>query len=96
MRKTIKNKTKLRRLIKESVDNTDSLDAIEFYDDFSWNTMSAQTWTKDHVYRCLICYMPTEWKWQNSIDANITITFKKIERYILMHLLQGEQKRILI
>ena len=82
MRKTIKNKTELRRLIKDSVDNIGTLVAIEFYNDYSWDIMDVNTWTTDHVCRCRMYHMTTEWEWIDNLDANITITFQKIEDYI--------------
>src|SRR6056297_1221919 len=81
-RQTLKNKTQLRRLLKDSIGNTGSLDAIEFYGDWSWDVMGVNTWTTRHVCRCRIYHMLTEWEWTDNIDANITISFQKIENYI--------------
>lgn len=92
MRRTIKNKTELRRLIKNSINNTGSLDAIEFYDDWSWDVMGVNTWTKGYVCRCRMYHMATEWEWTDNIDANITITFQKIEDYMSSYL-SGETKQ---
>src|SRR6056297_2962731 len=81
-RKTLKNKTQLRKLLKDSIRNTGSLDAIEFYSDWSWDVMDVNTWTTSHVCRCRIYHMLTEWEWTGSIDSNISISFQKIEDYI--------------
>jgi len=82
MRRTIKNKTQLRQIIKDSIGNTGSLDAIEFYNDFDWSVMDVNTWSNGYVFRCRMYDMTTEWDYYSSIDNNITTTFKKIERFI--------------
>ncbi len=83
MRKTIKDKTQLRQLIKNSIDTTIMLDSIEFYDDWNWEIMSVNTWSTDRVFRCGFGRLTKEWSWGMSLDQNITMTFQEIERHII-------------
>ncbi len=83
MRTTIKDKTRLRKLIKNSIDTTTMLDSIEFYDDWNWDIMDTNTWSTDRVFRCGFGGLTKEWDCDMSFDQNITKTFHEIERHIL-------------
>jgi len=84
MRNTIKNKTELRYTIKNAIGNTDSLDYVEFYQDWTWDIMGCNTWTTNDVcYRCQLSELAWAMDWESSVDETITEKFRDLESHII-------------
>jgi len=80
MRTTLKNKTELRKYIKNSIGNTNSLNYVEFYNDWTWEIMDCGTWSENRVSRMEIsAFVPDTYI---NIDTNITSMFSDIETKI--------------
>jgi len=76
----IKNKTELRKLIKNSIGNAYSLIRIEFYRDGSW-MLYAHTEEPDLVFACQLGNLAYSDEQNNkSVNAAITYNFKQIEK----------------
>ncbi len=79
---SIVKKTELRKLIKNSIGNTGSLDFIEFYSDGSWTIMGCST-SGNCVRRINIAYLAANFNYSDdytgSADFAITHNFNQIE-----------------
>ena len=86
MRTTLKKKAKLRKLIKNSIGNTGSLDCVEFYDDWTWADMSSSTRSGSYVMRSSIGDLAVNnydtYYGDENIDINISDNFNEIEERI--------------
>lgn len=91
MRRTIKDKTRLRKIIKNSIGNTGSLDMIEFYDDWSWETMSCSTYSSVVIVRIQIGMMISPEFYTDTDDQAITRAFRRVERMIDYYITEGER-----
>ena len=78
----LKEKTQLRKLVKNSTGNTSSFDAIEFYEDYTWADMSCNTWSETCVLRVSVGDVARQCNQGNTIDRDITEMFVKIEAAI--------------
>jgi hypothetical protein len=78
MRTTIKNKTELRKIIKNSIGNTGSLDYVEFYDDFSWEIMGCSTYSGNCIVRKSLAALASS-TYDASVDWAISRNFANIE-----------------
>ena len=80
--KKLKEKTQLRKLVKNSIGNTGSLDSVEFYDDYTWADMSNSTHTENCgcILRMSVGSVARRAYYGNTIDQDITAMFLKIEQ----------------
>ena len=79
MRTTIKDKTKLRSIVKKSIGNTGSLEYVEFYPDWSWEIMSSSTFSEECVHRCTIGSLASLDGYGETVDHAITQHFWNIQ-----------------
>ena len=85
----IKNKTELRKIIKRSIGNTESLDKIEFYSDGTWEQLSGNTYSNDWIVRSSLGSLSTFYGYNETIDRAITSNFLNIETEIIRANNQG-------
>lgn len=76
----LQNKTKLRKLFKDTKGNTGSLDYIEIYSDGSWDVMSCNTRSETYVMReSISSFFAIDPYSDISESKQITEIFKNIE-----------------
>ena len=85
----IKNKTELRKIIKRSIGNTESLDKIEFYSDGTWTQLSGNTYSNDWIVRSSLGSLSTFYGYNETMDRAITSNFLNIETEIIRANNQG-------
>ena len=91
--KKLSNKTELRKLVKNSIGNTGSLDKVEFYDDYTWADMSQSTHTENSgcVLRMSVGSVATQAYYGSTIDQDISEMFRKIESAIDYYYENGQK-----
>ena len=78
----LKEKTQLRRLVKNSIGNTGSFDKIECYEDYTWSDMSCNTWSENCVLRMSVVDVARRAFYGSTIDQDITAMFRRIEEAV--------------
>lgn len=91
--KKLSKKTELRKLVKNSIGNTGSLDMVEFYDDYTWADMSVSTHTENSgcVLRMSVGSVAAQVNYGSTIDQDISEMFRKIESAIDYYHENGEK-----
>lgn len=87
----LKEKTQLRKLVKNSIGNTGSLDMVEFYEDYTWSDMSCNTFSENCVLRMGVGDVARQAAYGNTIDQDITTMFRKIEEAIEYYQENGQK-----